>query len=144
MRKNISFHYETCSVGIINICLFLSITGIVIDPEMVDKGYQLIGNSYYKIHTYGTFWDRARRTCISEGAHLAVINSFKEALHLGVLLRNVTSLIDNAEFNHSAFIGFHDMYEEGEYLTIFGKSLLSIHLTIKFLRKSDHYKSYSL
>lgn len=65
----------------------------------------------------------ARRICINEGAHLAVINSKVEAQHLGVLLRKKIPLLEHVENNHTAFIGFHDIFEEGEYLTIFGTSL---------------------
>jgi hypothetical protein len=58
-------------------------------------------------------WAEARRNCQQEGATLAVVNSLEEATVLGDLaLRN--GLFQNA----TVHIGFHDLYIEGEYLTI--------------------------
>jgi hypothetical protein len=58
-------------------------------------------------------WAEARRNCQQEGATLAVVNSASEALALRELaLRNGFSQ------NATVHIGFHDLYIEGEYLTI--------------------------
>jgi hypothetical protein len=84
-------------------------------------GYKLTpGLGYYKFHTTGKTWDGARRTCDQEGAHLAVINSEAEMNVLTSLFRSVPKLRGVA-YNQYAYIGFHDRFSEGEYVTVIGK-----------------------
>ncbi|PSN42392.1 hypothetical protein C0J52_21652 [Blattella germanica] len=68
-------------------------------------------DGYYKYHTTAKNWNDARETCISEGAHLAVMNSETEARLLSSLL----------PANFFGWIGMHDLYQEGKWVTIFGK-----------------------
>jgi hypothetical protein len=75
---------------------------------------------YYKFHKTGKNWDQARRTCEQEGGHLVVINSEAESKVLADLFASEPK-INGVMHNNYAFIGFHDRYVEGEYLTIFGK-----------------------
>lgn len=91
---------------------------------MINKGFERIGHSLYKLYTDGNNWDLARRTCMEEGSHLAIINSWNEAQYLSVLLKNKSSLIVNVENKDSVYVGFHDIFEEGEYLTIEGRFLI--------------------
>jgi cytolysin (calcineurin-like family phosphatase) len=83
-------------------------------------GYELTpGLGYYKFHTVAKTWDGARRTCDQEGAHLAVINSEAELNVLTDLFSSVPKLRGVA-YNQYAYIGFHDRFSEGEYLTVLG------------------------
>ena len=76
-------------------------------------GYiSLPGHGYYKYHTTPKEWNDARLVCRNEGAHLVVLNSKVEA-------KFIASLPDN---NYDwALIGMHDLYKEGQWVTIFGK-----------------------
>ena len=75
---------------------------------------------YYKFHKYPNTWDGARKLCEQEGGHLAVINSEEESKVIQDYLV-AAQKIDHATHNDFAFIGFHDRFVEGEYLTVFGK-----------------------
>jgi hypothetical protein len=91
-------------------------------PGCSTPGYELFpGVGYYKLHKYGKTWDQARKICKEEGGNLVIINSEEESKvlqHLFALAPN----IHGVNHNDFAFIGFHDRFVEGEYLTIFGKS----------------------
>jgi hypothetical protein len=79
---------------------------------------------YYKFHPTGLVWKDALHVCTQEGAHLAIINSQAEAnLIKGLFVRypKLQSTTDNVH----AFLGYHDIYNEGKYETIFGKLNLS-------------------
>ena len=79
------------------------------DPEYVEfEGH------YYKYHNTPKTWYESWQICKSEGGHLAVFNSQEEATFVGG--------IPSTSFDW-AFIGFHDLYAEGAYVTIFGKDL---------------------
>jgi hypothetical protein len=75
---------------------------------------------YYKFHTTPKTWDEARLTCQQEGAHLVVINSEAESKVLQSLFAGVKK-VEGVSNNDYAFVGFHDRFVEGEYLTVFGK-----------------------
>ncbi|XP_066996912.2 hemolymph lipopolysaccharide-binding protein [Anabrus simplex] len=86
-------------------------------------GYVLIeGIGYYKYHTDSKVWPEAMKVCEEEGAHLAIINNEREAAALQKLLLQNGKGQDK---NYSVGIGFHDRYNEGEYLTVFDEPLYS-------------------
>ena len=86
-------------------------------PLRAGPGYELHrGVGYYKIHSELKNWQEAREICEQEGGHLAIINSEEESKVLQQILAPVAGV---------ASIGFHDLYKEGQYLTIFGKESLS-------------------
>jgi hypothetical protein len=85
-----------------------------------------------------TIWAEARRNCQQEGASLAVVNSEKEADNLRNLYFNYGPLRASWEFfandttvspptteeppvNVTLHIGLHDIFIEGEYLTVRSK-----------------------
>ncbi|XP_046468154.1 uncharacterized protein [Neodiprion pinetum] len=76
----------------------------------------------YKLHTRATTWVEARLICQEEGGHLAVINSVAEADAVSLVFKKAER-ITGSEYPYDAFIGFHDLYREGEYVTIHGESL---------------------
>nr|CAD7394737.1 unnamed protein product [Timema cristinae] len=100
-------------------------------PPRAGPGYETVhGLGYYKLHTELNTWEEARRVCAEEGAHLAVINSKVE---MDVIL-NIWSRhpkIMDSYLNSYAHVGFHDLYTEGNYLTVLGKNdlILSFRIT---------------
>ena len=70
---------------------------------------------WYKIHTDVKNWSDAKEVCIREGANLLVINSRQEAKAMVSLMEKTGT---TGKFH---WIGFHDVYEEGNYITIFSK-----------------------
>ncbi|XP_021932675.1 hemolymph lipopolysaccharide-binding protein-like isoform X2 [Zootermopsis nevadensis] len=91
----------------------------VLKPERrrtVPPGYKRLSNSnYFKEYPEATKWIEARDICEREGAHLAIINSEAEG-------KFVSSLWTNKLFLW-AFIGTHDLYEEGNFVTIHNQTL---------------------
>jgi hypothetical protein len=76
---------------------------------------------YYKIHSELKTWPEARQICAQEGCHLAIINSEEESKILQPLFATVAAKVRDKAF----LIGFHDLYNEGQYFTVFGKESLS-------------------
>ena len=76
------------------------------------------GFGYYKLHTDVKTWPDALHTCQNEGAHLAIINSQEEAKALAPMWRANPTI---PHYDDYAFIGFHDQYKEGQFLTVFSK-----------------------
>jgi hypothetical protein len=74
---------------------------------------------YYKFHPVALTWRDALHVCEQEGAHLAIINSQEEAnLIKGLYARHPK--VQNSEDKDHAFLGYHDLYTEGKFETIFG------------------------
>ena len=85
-------------------------------PPDVGGTYELYpGIGYYKLHTNSVAWEEAREICESEGAHLAIINSDEEAAAIRKLISKYPNTGD------WIYIGFHDQYVEGQYVTVLGK-----------------------
>nr|CAD7452199.1 unnamed protein product [Timema tahoe] len=94
-------------------------------PPRAGPGYEAIhGLGYYKLHTELKTWEEARRVCAEEGAHLAIVNSKVEMDVILNIWGRHPNIIDSY-LNSYAHIGFHDLYTEGNYLTVLGDSLLS-------------------
>jgi hypothetical protein len=90
-------------------------TAVVIPeaPRPVPEGYRKFSESdYFKFHAEGNTWVPARDICDQEGAHLAVVNSEAEA-------KFISSIWDSK--SDWAFIGTHDLYVEGTYVTIYSE-----------------------
>jgi len=91
-------------------------------PPLRATGYELhSGVGYYKIHSERKTWHEARKICAQEGGHLAIINSEEESNVLKSIFDPVATKLGVA----FVLIGFHDLYYEGQYLTVFGKESLS-------------------
>nr|CAD7401457.1 unnamed protein product [Timema poppensis] len=94
-------------------------------PPRAGPGYETIhGLGYYKLHTELNTWEEARRVCAEEGAHLAVVNS-KVEMDVILNIWGRHPKIMDSYLNSFAHVGFHDLYTEGNYLTVLGDSLLS-------------------
>jgi hypothetical protein len=87
-------------------------------PPRAGPGYELHrGMGYYKIHSEPKTWPEARRVCAQEGGHLTIINSEEESKVLQSIFAPVAAGLKTIW----VLIGFHDLYNEGQYLTVFGK-----------------------
>lgn len=81
------------------------------------QGYEKVdGLGYYKINRLASTWQEAKEACEKEGSHLAIINSGFEA---EVLRSNVNARGDVVRF----WVGIHDIYQEGNFVTIYSKYL---------------------
>jgi hypothetical protein len=67
------------------------------------------------MHSEPKNWHEARKICEQEGGHLAIINSKEESKVLQEIFAPVAAKVKR----DWAHIGFHDLYKEGQYLTIF-------------------------
>lgn len=73
------------------------------------------GMGAHKLHIRKLSWTKARRICIQEGGHLAIINSNSEE-------KILLGLLDENKVTH-AWFGIHDLYEEGDWNTIMDEPL---------------------
>ncbi|XP_014472640.1 PREDICTED: hemolymph lipopolysaccharide-binding protein-like [Dinoponera quadriceps] len=75
------------------------------------------GIGAHKLYIRKLPWNRARRICVQEGGHLAIINSnSEEKLLLRILEENKIG---------TAWLGVHDLYEEGDWNTILDEPMES-------------------
>ncbi|GBP54958.1 Hemolymph lipopolysaccharide-binding protein [Eumeta japonica] len=81
-------------------------------------------SSCYKIHKQPKKWSQAYAACKDEGSDLAVVNSQGEADYLVQLMKKVfNSTVTAPHLKNYLYVGFHDLFTEGEYLTIKGETL---------------------
>ena len=73
------------------------------------------GVGYYKIHPELKNWHDALKTCELEGAHLLIVDSKEEIVAVDALA--VNSSTGRALY----WIGIHDLFKEGDYVTIHSK-----------------------
>ncbi|XP_043492817.1 hemolymph lipopolysaccharide-binding protein-like [Polistes fuscatus] len=89
---------------------------------MRDDYHHSPGIGSHKLHTRAKVWNEARKICIEEGGHLAIINSIAEA-NLLLDLFNRSGPLKGAAYNNQFLLGIHDLYTEGDWVTIQGDSL---------------------
>ena len=93
--------------------LLLLIMDLLFFPAAPPHGYTYLPHSaYYKFHPQHVNWQLASYTCQEEGGHLVVFNSEAEAKFVSGLWNSPTLW---------AYIGTHDLFEEGTYVTIYSK-----------------------
>ncbi|PSN47172.1 hypothetical protein C0J52_14726 [Blattella germanica] len=92
------------------------------DSNGLSRDVRTPGLGIYKIHNVKKNWTLAKEVCEHEGSHLMIINSEREVQSLDNLIENNNNSCDNKIF----WIGIHDQYLEGEYITIFNETLESI------------------
>ncbi|XP_044738497.1 hemolymph lipopolysaccharide-binding protein-like [Chrysoperla carnea] len=120
--------YKTFNV--ILVCVFIvgdSNEYYIVDCpfQYINNGYYHFDGGYYKLHTTPQCWANARSICDAEGAHLAIINSQSEANFLVNLMNQYYSqnYMRVNQYNNELLIGFHDLYRDGEYVTVEGQDL---------------------
>ncbi|GLH08931.1 Hemolymph lipopolysaccharide-binding protein [Gryllus bimaculatus] len=99
---------------------YVRLTTELIVPErrVPPPEYQLVpGVGWYRLYLAPLTWGKARLACEADGAHLAVLNSKKEAAALKEIYVKAPGSTPT-----DAFIGFSDLIE-GQYRTIFGDTL---------------------
>ncbi|KOB74509.1 C-type lectin 21, partial [Operophtera brumata] len=74
--------------------------------------------SCYKFHRRGLSWSQAYRTCMAEGAHLAVINSELESVALKDLYASHPDNVIFSKYPQFAGIGVLDSRDGGSWMTI--------------------------
>ncbi|KAK7864518.1 hypothetical protein R5R35_003126 [Gryllus longicercus] len=66
----------------------------------------------------------AKITCEREGAYLAIINSQEEANLMKTLFNR------DPDIGNWLYLGFHDLYKEGKFVTLFGEPLSKTGYTV--------------
>ncbi|XP_003701025.1 hemolymph lipopolysaccharide-binding protein-like [Megachile rotundata] len=92
------------------------------DTSLGENYYFTPGIGAHKLHTRARTWNDARKVCIDEGGHLAIINSDAEERALLDIFKR-TGPIKGSWVNDEAFLGIHDLFAEGDWTTVFGDSL---------------------
>ncbi|XP_008203346.1 hemolymph lipopolysaccharide-binding protein [Nasonia vitripennis] len=87
------------------------------------------GIGAHKLHTRAASWNEARKMCNEEGGHLAIINSLTEATMLMDIFTK-SGPVKGAPYLDLAYVGIHDLYKEGEWVTILGESLFKTGYTV--------------
>ena len=105
-----------CSANLPYICELESVAQQKFIPtpqhSPAPDGYKLIPSiGYYKFHKWASTWKEAVDVCAAEGAHLLILNSEQEEKDLKLFNRELTLI----------WMGVHDQYEEGNYVTLFSK-----------------------
>lgn len=99
------------------------------NAPMRDDYHYTLGMGAHKLHTRAATWNNARKICNEEGGHLAIINSLAEERIL-LNLFNHSGPIRGAVYPNEAFLGIHDLYTEGEWVSVLGDSLAKTGFTI--------------
>ena len=82
------------------------------------SGYELLaGVGYYKVYGKNEkrSWQDAEDLCVLDGGHLIAIDSEQELLYVRMLAFKY-----HKEVN--LYVGIHDQFKEGDFVTIFSKS----------------------
>lgn len=86
-------------------------------------GYEYYpGFGFYRFHTTPQVWDFARQICEMEGGHLAIINNIFEHNILKQFFAKVPPRTPpESDDENRAHIGFHDLFQEGHYVTLYSE-----------------------
>ncbi|XP_078051025.1 hemolymph lipopolysaccharide-binding protein-like [Augochlora pura] len=91
----------------------LSEGGTCCEPALLRSDYVTTPDvGVHKVHRRKVTWNEARKICMAEGAHLAVLDSAEEE----ALFKSWISKGNLGGF----WIGFHDLFEEGSWTTVTG------------------------
>ncbi|XP_044742859.1 hemolymph lipopolysaccharide-binding protein-like [Chrysoperla carnea] len=86
-----------------------------------------INGKKYTFHGDPQVWNEARKICVSENGHLAIINSLNEAQTLSAQIYVHPKVFSAPNIDPSLrgtiLIGFHDYFKQGEYVTLDGKGI---------------------
>ena len=74
-----------------------------------------VGIGAHKLNKRKVKWDEARKACMAEGGQLAILNSVEEE-------RMVVNWM-NRENVDTAWVGVHDQFTEGDWVTLTGESI---------------------
>ncbi|KAL0116189.1 hypothetical protein PUN28_011206 [Cardiocondyla obscurior] len=108
--QNVMLHGMVCSCN------------VAMRGPMRDDYRYTSGIGAHKLHTRAATWNNARKFCNEEGGQLAIINSIAEE-HMLLEIFNHSGPIKGAAYPDAAFLGIHDLYAEGDWVTVSGDSL---------------------
>nr|AQY54446.1 immulectin 10 [Hepialus xiaojinensis] len=94
--------------------------------ETADKAYfpDAAGDKCYKLHLEPKTWSEAFTICHAEQSYLAIINNDVEAKLLKeTLAKHPKDTLKGNFYKDGAYLGFHDQFTEGEFVTVFGQRL---------------------
>ncbi|XP_014209581.1 hemolymph lipopolysaccharide-binding protein-like [Copidosoma floridanum] len=77
----------------------------------------------HKLHLAAANWNDARKMCMDEGGHLAIVNSVAEEMVLLEMLKSNAEGIRGGQNKEEALLGIHDLFAEGEWWTVSGEPL---------------------
>ncbi|KAJ8676053.1 hypothetical protein QAD02_011839 [Eretmocerus hayati] len=82
------------------------------------------GSGIYKLHKDVANWNNAGLICMREGGRLAILKSKQAADVLAQMFKNSNLTCDHSAISAvGVFLGFHDLFEEGNFQTILGQPL---------------------
>ncbi|XP_073957678.1 secretory phospholipase A2 receptor-like [Choristoneura fumiferana] len=93
--------------------------------------------TFYRLHDLATNWAQARQICEAEGTNLLVPHSLEEMDNLKLLISNM-----KAHFT-AIFIGVHDQFAHGEYVTLQGYPIRGTILELLWAEGSPNYVNNS-
>nr|AQY54447.1 immulectin 11 [Hepialus xiaojinensis] len=94
-----------------------------------DKAYipDVTGDKCYKLHLNPKTWSEAYTICHAEQSYLAVPTNKKESdLLKEMLAKHPENTLNDNFYKNGAYLGFHDQFTEGEYVTVFGEPLSQV------------------
>ncbi|PSN30713.1 Hemolymph lipopolysaccharide-binding protein [Blattella germanica] len=97
-----------------------AIVATIVLPGEKFFGYDHVpGVGYYQVYNvaYAKNWIEAVQTCAEDGSYLVIINSREEAEAIINLLRK------NNVHGHKPWVGVSDLFEEGNFVTIFNENM---------------------
>ncbi|XP_016841397.1 hemolymph lipopolysaccharide-binding protein-like isoform X1 [Nasonia vitripennis] len=100
-----------CAVDVLSVNVGANITKSCKLPD----GYVLVpGHGAYKLHTNLVTWDSARKSCVEEGAHLAIVDSPVE-LTIFQIYRSTNNLKSDSK---GIWLGYHNQFELRQWITV--------------------------
>lgn len=89
----------------------------------------------YKFHEDSQSWVKAKSTCRFENANLAMPQNEEEIKVLNLVFdKHRASEFKYLKYHDYAFLGFHDIYEEGKFVSEIGKLLFKRFLSMVQLK----------
>lgn len=78
----------------------------------------------YKVHIDIKPWGLAQAVCVAEGGRLAIIRNREEGNFVLDLMNLPKNQLNYGNLRKNAFVGYHDYYIDGRFLTVTGNSLI--------------------
>nr|AQY54458.1 immulectin 22 [Hepialus xiaojinensis] len=127
MRRNMEYSDVACGRKFPFVCKKTLATLTVNEIcQTFDKNYfpDATASRCYKLHLAAKNWSQAYKVCRAEQAYLAILNSAGEANFLKDKLTVYPKDSLKGNFGREeVFMGFHDKFVEGEFMTVFGQPL---------------------
>ncbi|KAG6455243.1 secretory phospholipase A2 receptor [Manduca sexta] len=121
MTNQRNYIYEKCKITIMLSLIYqfqlYNINFVTAQKFRMDYMWAQAFKTYYRLHDLATNWNQARQICEAEGTALLVPDSLDE-------MENLKLLMSNMKAHYTAiFIGLHDKFSNGDYVTLKGESI---------------------